>query len=50
MRRSPRPGLFARDPAKAAALAKARAEAAHALARAEDDWLAASAEMEAAMA
>ena len=44
------PGLFARDPAKAAALSKARADAADALARAEDDWLAASAEFEAAMA
>jgi ATP-binding cassette subfamily F protein 3 len=44
------PGLFARDPAKAAALSKARADAAAALARAEDDWLAASAEFEAAMA
>src|SRR5206468_2763735 len=44
------PGLFARDPAKAAALSKARAEAAARLARAEDDWLAASAELEAAMA
>jgi ATP-binding cassette subfamily F protein 3 len=44
------PGLFARDPAKAATLSKARADAAAALARAEDDWLAASAEFEAAMA
>jgi ATP-binding cassette subfamily F protein 3 len=44
------PGLFARDPAKAAALSKARADAVDALARAEDDWLAASAEFEAAMA
>ena len=43
------PGLFARDPAPAAVLAKARAEAASALARAEDDWLAASAAFEAAM-
>ncbi|MEA2938437.1 MAG: ATP-binding cassette, subfamily er 3, partial [Alphaproteobacteria bacterium] len=43
------PGLFARDPDKAAALAKARAEAVAALARAEDDWLAASTEFEAAM-
>ncbi|MGH6769443.1 MAG: ABC-F family ATP-binding cassette domain-containing protein [Xanthobacteraceae bacterium] len=42
-------GLFARDPAKAAALAKARAGAVGALARAEDEWLAASAELEAAM-
>jgi ATP-binding cassette subfamily F protein 3 len=44
------PGLFARDPAKAAALSKSRAEAADALAGAENDWLAASAELEAAMA
>jgi ATP-binding cassette subfamily F protein 3 len=44
------PDLFARDPKKAAALAKARADAVNALARAEDDWLAASAEFEAAMA
>ena len=44
------PGLFARDPSKAAALSKARADAAQALARAEEDWLEASAEMEAAMA
>jgi ATP-binding cassette subfamily F protein 3 len=42
-------GLFARDPAKAAALAKARAGAVDALVRAEDEWLAASAELEAAM-
>jgi ATP-binding cassette subfamily F protein 3 len=42
--------LFARDPAKAAALAKARAEAVDALARAEEAWLAASTEFEAAMA
>jgi ATP-binding cassette subfamily F protein 3 len=39
--------LFARDPGKAAALAKARAEHADALAAAEEDWLAASAELEA---
>ena len=44
------PGLFARDPAKAAALSKARAAAAEELAQAEDDWLAASTELEAAMA
>jgi ATP-binding cassette subfamily F protein 3 len=44
------PGLFARDPAKAAALSKSRAEAADGLAGAENDWLAASAELEAAMA
>jgi ATP-binding cassette subfamily F protein 3 len=43
------PGLFARDPGRAAVLAKGRAEAASALARAEDDWLEASAEFEAAM-
>ncbi len=41
-------GLFAREPGRAATLAKARAEAANALARAEDAWLAASAEHEAA--
>ncbi len=44
------PGLFARDPAKAAALSKARAAAAEELVQAEDDWLAASTELEAAMA
>lgn len=44
------PGLFARDPDKAAALSKARADAADALTRAEDEWLAASAELETAMA
>jgi ATP-binding cassette subfamily F protein 3 len=43
-------GLFARDPAKATALSKARADAAAALAQAEEDWLAASAEYEEAMA
>ena len=37
------PGLFARDPAKAAASAKARSDHADALARAEEDWLEASA-------
>jgi ATP-binding cassette subfamily F protein 3 len=42
--------LFARDPAKAATLSKTRAEAASALARAEEDWLAASAQYEEAMA
>jgi ATP-binding cassette, subfamily F, member 3 len=36
-------GAFARDPTKAAALAKARADHASALAKAEEDWLAASA-------
>jgi ATP-binding cassette subfamily F protein 3 len=43
-------GLFARDPAKATVLSKARAEAADALAQAEEDWLAASAAYEDAMA
>jgi ATP-binding cassette subfamily F protein 3 len=43
------PGLFARDPARAATLAKGRADAASALARAEDDWLEASAAFETAM-
>jgi ATP-binding cassette subfamily F protein 3 len=41
-------GLFARDPEKAAALAKARADRTNALAAAEEDWLAASSELEAA--
>jgi ATP-binding cassette subfamily F protein 3 len=41
--------LFARDPAKAAQLSKDRASAIDALARAEDDWLTASAELESAM-
>ena len=40
-------GLFARDPEKAAALAKARADHVNALAAAEEDWLTASAELEA---
>jgi ATP-binding cassette subfamily F protein 3 len=44
------PGLFARDPAKAAALSKARVEAVAALGGAENEWLAASAELEAAVA
>jgi ATP-binding cassette subfamily F protein 3 len=44
------PGLFGRDPAKAAALSKARADAVAGLTRAEDEWLAASGELEAAMA
>jgi ATP-binding cassette subfamily F protein 3 len=39
-------GLFARDPTKAAALAKARADAAGALATAEEQWLEASAHQE----
>ncbi len=43
-------GLFARDPGRATALSKARAEAADVLAQAEDDWLTASAAYEAAMA
>jgi ATP-binding cassette, subfamily F, member 3 len=43
-------GLFARDPVKATALSKARADAASALAQAEEDWLAASAAYEDAMA
>jgi ATP-binding cassette, subfamily F, member 3 len=43
------PGLFARDPGRAAALAKGRADAVSALARAEDDWLDASAAFESAM-
>jgi len=42
--------LFARDPARAAVLSKSRARAADALARAEEDWLVASAEYENAMA
>jgi ATP-binding cassette subfamily F protein 3 len=42
--------LFARDPARATALSKSRAEAAAALARAEEDWLTASAAYEEAMA
>jgi ATP-binding cassette subfamily F protein 3 len=41
--------LFARDPAKAAALAKARSENANALVKAEEDWLAAGAALEAAI-
>jgi ATP-binding cassette subfamily F protein 3 len=42
-------GLFGRDPAKAAELAKARAEHANTLAQAEEDWLEASALQETAM-
>ena len=42
--------LFARDPAKAASFAKLRAENAASLARAEEEWLEASAAVEAAMA
>jgi ATP-binding cassette subfamily F protein 3 len=44
------PDLFARDPARAAAHAKARSEAATALARSEEEWLAASAAYESASA
>ena len=40
--------LFARDPAKAAAMARTRSEHASALAKAEEDWLAAGTELEAA--
>jgi ATP-binding cassette subfamily F protein 3 len=40
-------GLFAQDPQKAAGMAKARADAAAALARAEEEWLQASAAYEA---
>jgi len=43
-------GLFARDPASATTLSKARADAADALAKAEEDWLTASAAYEDAMA
>jgi ATP-binding cassette subfamily F protein 3 len=43
-------GLFAKDPQKAAAVAKARADAAEALARAEEEWLSASAAYEAVSA
>jgi ATP-binding cassette, subfamily F, member 3 len=42
------PDLFARDPAQAAAHAKARNEAAAALARSEEEWLSASAAYESA--
>ena len=40
--------LFTRDPQKAAALARTRSENARALAKAEEDWLAAGAALEAA--
>ena len=40
--------LFTRDPGKAAAIARARSENASALAKAEEDWLAAGAALEAA--
>jgi ATP-binding cassette subfamily F protein 3 len=43
-------GLFASDPTKATALSKQRAEAVQALAKAEEDWLSASAAYEDAMA
>jgi ATP-binding cassette subfamily F protein 3 len=42
------PDIFAREPAKAAQLSKARSAAAEALQRAEDAWLTASASLEAA--
>jgi len=41
-------GLFARDTAKAASMAKARAETATALAAAEEEWLEASHALESA--
>jgi ATP-binding cassette, subfamily F, member 3 len=44
------PGLFARDPGQAASHVKARNESAAALARSEEEWLAATAAYEAAMA
>ena len=47
-RRCAQPGLFARNSAKAAALAKARADHVAALAKAEEDWLEASTALEAA--
>jgi ATP-binding cassette subfamily F protein 3 len=40
------PDLFTRDPKQAAQLSKARANAADALQRAEEEWLAASAQFE----
>jgi ATP-binding cassette subfamily F protein 3 len=40
------PGLYARDPKKAASLARQRAHACAELATAEEDWLAASAAYE----
>jgi len=42
------PDIFAREPAKAAQLSKARSAAADALQRAEDEWLQASASLESA--
>jgi ATP-binding cassette subfamily F protein 3 len=44
------PDLFTRDPARAAAHAKARSEVVAALARSEEEWLSASAAYEAATA
>ena len=44
------PDLFARDPAKAADLARDRSERVAALVRAEEEWLAASSDYESAMA
>src|SRR5262249_14927947 len=44
------PDLYTREPDKAATLSKARADAANALARAEDEWLTVSTEIETAMA
>jgi ATP-binding cassette subfamily F protein 3 len=40
------PDLFTRDPKQAAQLGKARASAADALAKAEEDWLEASSELD----
>jgi ATP-binding cassette subfamily F protein 3 len=40
------PDIFARDPKQAAQLSQARANAATALARAEDEWLEASAQVD----
>jgi len=40
--------LFSREPAKAAAMAKTRSDSARALAKAEEDWLAAGSALEAA--
>ena len=42
------PALYAKDPSKATAEAKARAETVRALAAAEEEWLTLSAELEAA--
>ena len=44
------PALYAKDPSKVTAETKARADLVRALAQAEEDWLALSAELEAAMA